>query len=110
MTLGKTFVVERRWGRYRLLMYVMGLILPVILFEESVWFPHASINALPIWLAIGLLLAGPVLSFFAVALSNWSIPMTALWALLIPVFAVTLFIVHWVAGSVLLDRPFLPLD
>ena len=100
----------RGWGRSGLAMYIVGLTIPIALLEHSVWFPGASIDSLPAAVAIGILLAGPAVSAVAVVNSNWSIPMTIMWTLLIPVLLFVLFLVHWIGGSVLLGRPFLTLD
>ena len=98
------------WGRHGFALYVAGLLFPFILLEQSIWYPHVSIDSIPTFIAIGLLLAGPLVSAAAVATSNWSMPMTITWILLIPVILVVLFLVYWFAGSALLDRPFLPMD
>jgi hypothetical protein len=110
MTTTNNVAAEQGWGHWRLPMYLAGLFLPIVLFEHSIWFPDSSIDVLPAWIAISLLFLGPLVSFLAVALSHWSIPMTIVWSLLIPLLSVALLIAHWVLGSTLLDRPFLPLD
>jgi hypothetical protein len=99
-------------GRPRLAvwLYIGGLLLPFMLFEQAEWFPHASVDSLPHAIALGMLLLGPTVSVFAAVTSPWSILIKVVMTVLIPVFLVALFLTYWVAGAQFFDRPFLPLD
>lgn len=62
------------------------------------------------WLVIALIMIGPVISGIAVVRSNLTFLATIVCTLMIPVIILTLFVLHWWAGSVFLGRPGLPID